>query len=101
MFKENEQLLASVKALGESLAKLKEEQGQMQMHMEHLGSKKLAKTERANATEARLSSTSNQLVATGTQLALVEEEKNGKTSSLDACRPIIAPSSSLLRVQSW
>jgi hypothetical protein len=59
MFKENEQLLASVKALGESLAKLKEEQGQMQMHMEHVGSEKVAETERANAAEARLSSTSN------------------------------------------
>ena len=47
MFKENEWLLASVKALKESLARIKEEQGQMQMHMERLGSKKLAETERS------------------------------------------------------
>jgi hypothetical protein len=58
-FKENEQLLASMKALEESLTTLKEEQGRMQMHMEHVGSEKVAETERANAAEARLSSTSN------------------------------------------
>ena len=68
------------------------------MHMEHLGSEKLTETEWANGAEARLSSTSDQLVAMGTQLALVAKEKNGKTSSLDACRPVIVASSSLLRV---
>lgn len=45
MFKENECLLASVKALQDSLARLKEEQGRMQMHIEHLGLEKLAETE--------------------------------------------------------
>jgi hypothetical protein len=58
-FKENEQLLASVKALEDSLARLNKEQGRMQMHIERLGSNKLAKTERANAAEARLSSMSD------------------------------------------
>lgn len=58
-FKENEQLLASVKALEDSLARLKKEQSQMQMHMERLGSNKLAKMERANAAKARLSSMSD------------------------------------------
>lgn len=43
-FKENEWLLASLKALEESLVRLKEEQGLMQMHMERLGLEKLAET---------------------------------------------------------
>ena len=59
------------------MARLKEEQSQMQMHMERLGSEKLVETERANAAKAWLSSTSDQLVASSIQLALVAEERNG------------------------
>ena len=51
--------MASVKALEESLAELKEEQGRMQLNMERLGSLKFAKTEQANAAEAKLSSPSD------------------------------------------
>lgn len=65
-FKENERLLASVKVLEESLARIKEEQGRMQMHMERLGSEKLAEAERANTAEARLGNMFDQLAATST-----------------------------------
>ena len=51
--------MASVKALEESLAELKEEQGRMQLNMERLGSLKFAKTEQANAAETKLSSPSD------------------------------------------
>ena len=45
MLKDNKRLLVEVKALEENQAELKEEQGWMQLHMERLGSEKLAETE--------------------------------------------------------
>lgn len=84
-----QKIVGVLKAMEKNLAELKEEQGMMQAHMEQLGAEKLVEAEQANDAEAKLSSVSDQLATVGTQLALVSEEKNGKTLSLVACRSLL------------
>ena len=79
--KENKRLLVLVKALEEELAELKDHQGRTRTLMERLA-------KRADAVEVKVTDVSNQLASVDTQLTLVFEERNGKTLSLAANRPI-------------
>ena len=88
--------MASVKALEGELAELKDDQGRTRMLMEQLA--KCAK-----AAEAKVIDVSDQLASVGTQLALVFEERNGKTLSLVTCRPDFATAvtASMWCLQNW
>lgn len=80
-FKENKRLLAEVRALGDEVAELKEEQSKLQarVYQQQLEKKDLA-IERDMARDDLITA-QEQLGETGTWLAIVAEQKNCKTLS--------------------